>query len=146
MHVHMFTGRKVVEECGEPAPAFYADEFIRIFEHPEPCQEVHCVICPAEPSKMSDDKYRERYFANVLRGIEPIDGRFGVAARGYSVVYQGEGENDGASGVHVVAGRRVGGGGGGGELTKTAEAPRPGLSRTPPPGAAGGAGVGEGQA
>lgn len=38
VHVHMFTGRKVVEECGEPAPAFYADEFIRIFEHPEPCQ------------------------------------------------------------------------------------------------------------
>lgn len=104
VHFHMFTGREIVNEYAaqeQNESVFYSDRDIFVLKHPNPNWEVHFAIKPVS-SQMAGNE-------SILYSIDLLDNEFNIVQRGYSLVYQYNGEKDDMDCpiFHIVSGKKL---------------------------------------
>lgn len=105
VHFHLFTGHDMVADGAaweRATRAVYRDQAIRVLEHPDPDWELHWVTRPVSADQAA-------YFRGVLQCLDPLDARFHLTQRGYSLVYQHRRKACDMEWpvFHIVAGKRL---------------------------------------
>lgn len=112
VHFHMFSGHRMVEMCvaeQSEENVVFQDQHLVIVNKPESDWELHFVARSAAPlQNRENEKAIADYFSKLLKGIGYLEDRFGIVAKGYSLVYQChmQEEKPEFPVFHVIAGKR----------------------------------------
>ena len=112
VHFHMFSGCRMVEACvaeQSEENIVLQDQHLVIVNKPESDWELHFVAGPAAPLlNRENEKAKADYFSKLLKGIGYLEDRYGIVAKGYSLVYQCHMNEEQTEFpvFHVIAGKR----------------------------------------
>jgi len=112
VHFHLFSDHRMVEECAAEKTdgnIVFQDQPLLIVEYPESDWELHFAARPAIPLlREENDKEMADYLGKLLKGISCLEERYGIVAKGYSLVYQcpEQAKQREFPVFHIIAGKR----------------------------------------